>query len=434
MPGAGSRQDNRPIEARRTGAAPYRHHVALRRDRRSDKRTNGGRGGGLWRQKPSGLSARPKRRAHSWSRPWANCARACRREQLFDQATGYFRNSGGRAYLHNLREEVVHNPVPITLIGAGIAWLALSGAMGRRGNGRAHSGRMTWRAIGAGPPAIADDLPMADAVLGHAARERDRSGLGARGGRGHLGNRGALARAGRDVGERVSTAYDETVGRARQTAEGWEDVRRPRTKPARLREGADTVRERAGELYERTAQGFRRVTRKASDYGRAARDAVRPDGALLNFCREQPMLVAGLGVAFGAALAAMIPASRVERQTMGEASRRVQDRIKETASDTLRAVGGERSTRDENDQSGRPRHLARKSLRAGRERRRFDRHATEQHRSERAAGSRQAARALGQRCHGLARSGGRRRAWRQAGRPGFQHRDRARAGALHRSG
>ncbi len=120
------------------------------------------------------------------------------------------------------------------------------------------------------------------------------------------------------------------------------------------------MRERAGDLYERTADGFRRVTRKASDYGHAARDAVRPDGALLNFCREQPMLVAGLGVAFGAALAAMIPASRVERQTMGEASRRVQDRIKETASDiketasdAVRAVGGERSARDETDQSGR---------------------------------------------------------------------------------
>ena len=56
-----------------------RHHDALWRDWRSKKRTNGGRGGGTWRQKPSGLSARPNRRAHSWSRPWANCARACRR-------------------------------------------------------------------------------------------------------------------------------------------------------------------------------------------------------------------------------------------------------------------------------------------------------------------------------------------------------------------
>src|SRR5512134_1464840 len=52
--------------------------------------------------------------------------------QLMDQASDYFRNGSGRAYLHNLRDEVVHNPVPIALIGAGIAWLALSGAIGRR--------------------------------------------------------------------------------------------------------------------------------------------------------------------------------------------------------------------------------------------------------------------------------------------------------------
>src|SRR5512145_2218073 len=54
---------------------------------------------------------------------------------LIDQATDYFRNNSGREYLHNLREEVVRNPVPIALIGAGIAWLAISGTIGRRHNG-----------------------------------------------------------------------------------------------------------------------------------------------------------------------------------------------------------------------------------------------------------------------------------------------------------
>ena len=253
--------------------------------------------------------------------------------QLFDQATGYFRNSGGRAYLHNLRDEVVHNPVPITLIGAGIAWLALSGAIGRRGN---HSGRTADESARDGPSATRRAKETAqgwahetgEAIAETEERWRERA---------------------EDVGERVSTAYDETVDQARQTAEGWSEDMRSAAGEARdsLREGADSVRERAGDLYERTADGFRRVTRKASDYGHAARDAIRPDGALLNFCREQPMLVAGLGVAFGAALAAMIPASRVEREAMGETSRRMQDRIKETATDTWRSVSGDRGARDE---------------------------------------------------------------------------------------
>jgi gas vesicle protein len=258
--------------------------------------------------------------------------------QLFDQATDYFRNSGGRTYLHNLREEVVHNPVPITLIGAGIAWLALSGAMGRRGAGK-DMARDWGRTAG-----IADDL--AHDGRGPSAMRRAQETAQSwahEAGEAISETEERWRERADDVGDRVSTAYDETVGRARETTDETRE---------RLREGAEGLRERAGDLYERTADGFRRVTRRASDYSHAARDAVRPDGALLNFCREQPMLVAGLGVAFGAAMAAMIPASRVERQAMGEASRRAQDRAKETASDTWRAVGGER-TRDEADQSGR---------------------------------------------------------------------------------
>ena len=187
-----------------------------------------------------------------------------------------------------------------------------------------------------------------------------------------------------DIGDRVSTAYDETVGRVRQTAEGWAEDARAAVDETRetLREGAESVRERTGELYERTADGFRRVTRKASDYGRTARDAVRPDGALLNFCREQPMLVAGLGVAFGAALAAMIPASRVEREAMGDTSRRVQDRIKETAQDTWRAVGGERQ-RTAGRRAEQPQNLERR--RSRRERQQLRPRSAERNRSERGA-------------------------------------------------
>jgi hypothetical protein len=280
--------------------------------------------------------------------------------QLLDQASDYFRNSGGRTYLHNLREEVVHNPIPITLIGAGIAWLALSGAMGRR-NGRAHHGRndmaRNWGARDRSRTAgVADDL----AHGGHGPSAMQRAKDTAQSWAHQAGD--AISETeehwrerAEDVGDRVSTAYDETVGGARQTAEGWTDQARSTAHDTgdALRHGMDQARERAGDLYERSAGGFRRVTRRASEYGQMARDAVRSDGSLVTFCREQPMLVAGLGVALGAALAAMIPTSRVEREAMGDTSRNMQDRVKETASDTWRAVGGERSMQEETDQSAR---------------------------------------------------------------------------------
>jgi hypothetical protein len=286
--------------------------------------------------------------------------------QLLDQASDYFRHSSGRAYLHNLRDEVVHNPVPITLIGAGIAWLAISSALTRRGNGR-DVARDWGRSAG-----IADDLAHGGNGSSAMRRAKDTAQDWASEASDAISETEERWRErAEDVGDRVSTAYDETVARARQTAEGWADdaretageagatlregVDRVRERVSEagdtVREGVDQMRERTGELYERTASGFRRVTRQASHYGQVARDAVRPDGALLNFCREQPMLVAGLGVAFGAALAAMIPSSRTEREAMGATSRRMQDRIKETASDTWRAVAGEQSQDDDQGRS-----------------------------------------------------------------------------------
>ncbi len=244
--------------------------------------------------------------------------------QLFDQASNYFRNNSGREYLHNFREEVVHNPVPVALIGAGIAWLAISGTMGRRHNGgngsmeRDSKGRDWGRTAG-----IAQDL--------------------SHGGNGPSGMQRARETAAdwtEDASARASTAYDEAIGAARQTTEDWRDEASSTAHKARetMREGMDTARERAShtrqrasEMYEHTAGGVRRVAHKAADYGRAARHSFDRDGPLVTFCREQPLLVAGIGVAVGAALAAMIPASRTERQVMGDTSRDVQDRFRNTA-------------------------------------------------------------------------------------------------------
>jgi ElaB/YqjD/DUF883 family membrane-anchored ribosome-binding protein len=242
--------------------------------------------------------------------------------QLMDQATDYFRHNSGRAFASNLRDEVVHNPVPVALIGAGIAWLALSGAMGRRRNG----GKMHMERDRDETTAAAQDLAHGGREMSAAERARWTA-------EGWVDDaRDAVS----DIGDRASTAYDETIGRARETAADWGEG---------AGATAHDVRERAADTYDQASGGVRRMARKATDYGRAARHAVEPNGTLVNFCREQPMLVAGLGLAVGAALAAMIPSSRAERQVMGETSRDVQDRVREAASGTLQAVSGEPSER-----------------------------------------------------------------------------------------
>ncbi|WP_162917267.1 DUF3618 domain-containing protein [Dongia deserti] len=251
--------------------------------------------------------------------------------QLLDQATNYFRNNSGRAYLGNLRDEVVHNPVPVALIGAGIAWLAISGTMGRRRNGNGRMERDWGRTAG-----VADDL--SHGGRGPSAMRRARETAEDWAGEARDAMSGTLESA-KEMGDRASTAHDEAIGAARQTAKGWTE------------EASSTVhqaRDRAADMYDQTASGIRRVARRAAGYGRAARRAVQSDGALVNFCREQPMLVAGLGVAVGAVLAAMIPSSRAEREIMGETSRDVQDRVREAASETMRAASGD----SEGDRAG----------------------------------------------------------------------------------
>jgi Protein of unknown function (DUF3618) len=60
--------------------------------------------------------------------------------QLIDEFTGYFSGGDGSVALHNLGSQVRDNPMPIALIGAGLAWLMLgkgaaaSGSPGQRGS------------------------------------------------------------------------------------------------------------------------------------------------------------------------------------------------------------------------------------------------------------------------------------------------------------
>ena len=234
--------------------------------------------------------------------------------QLLDQATDYLRNSNGRAFLGNLRDEVVHNPAPVALIGAGIAWLAFSGAMTRRGNGR--HGYDAGRDWGRSASTV-DDLS-------------------------HGGDGPSATQRARQTAEHWADDARDAMSDVRDTAGEWTDEARAAANDAgeKLSEGVNEARNRASAMYQRTTGGVRQAARRAAQYGRTMRRAVEPDGALLNFCREQPLLVAGLGVAFGAAMAALIPSSRTERQVMGETSREVRDRVREAASETMRAVAG----------------------------------------------------------------------------------------------
>lgn len=94
----------------------------------------------------------------------------------------------------------------------------------------------------------------------------------------------------------------------------------------------DTV----SETYGRAAAGTGRAASKiAGSASRIRTSAVAGGRDMMEFCREQPLLVAGLGVAVGAVIGAVLPSTRVEDRLMGDASDGLRRQTREFANAQL---------------------------------------------------------------------------------------------------
>ena len=65
----------------------------------------------------------------------------------------------------------------------------------------------------------------------------------------------------------------------------------------------------------------------------AAQRAQQAKDTMVSFVNEQPLICAAIGLAVGAAIAAMIPSTETEDELMGEASDSVKDAVGKVASD-----------------------------------------------------------------------------------------------------
>jgi hypothetical protein len=221
--------------------------------------------------------------------------------QLVDQLVDYVQEGSGGTFFRNLKRQTVSNPLPVTLIGAGLAWLML----GRGGNA-------------GGPPARswATGARMGDA----AARGRETFDA-ARDGIGYAGTEASdFARTGRDrAADFASTARDQ-IGDAADSA-----VRSTAEFAASTSDAAARAFDTATDRASRTTAAFAEGARNAS------RNALGAGNDFLDFAREQPHLLAGIGIALGAALAAILPRTEAEDKLLGEAS----DKAHAAASDAF---------------------------------------------------------------------------------------------------
>ncbi|TIS10533.1 MAG: DUF3618 domain-containing protein [Mesorhizobium sp.] len=195
--------------------------------------------------------------------------------QLFDEFTGIFNGGAGSDMLHNLKAQVRDNPLPLTVIGAGLAWLMLgSGASAataatRRGSDR-HDGTST-----AGTGTMTSDTYAS-------------------------------------VGDMASGAAGTVSGMASSAAGTMSDM----------------ASSAAGSVSGMASGAAETLTNSATATADMATRATRSAQQLME---DQPLAVAAVGLAIGAAIGAMLPHTQLEDERLGG----YREQLRERAEDAL---------------------------------------------------------------------------------------------------
>ncbi|PBB33135.1 DUF3618 domain-containing protein [Mesorhizobium sp. WSM3868] len=195
--------------------------------------------------------------------------------QLFDEFTGIFSGGAGSDMLHNLKTQVRDNPLPLTVIGAGLAWLML----------------------GSGASA-------ATPAPGYATRS---------GSDGHDGTSTA------GTGAMTSDTY-ASVGDMASGAAG--------TVSGMASSAAGTMSDMASSVSGMASGAAETLTNSATATADMATRATRSAQQLME---EQPLAVAAVGLAIGAAIGAMLPHTQLEDERLGG----YREQLRERAEDAL---------------------------------------------------------------------------------------------------
>ncbi|HSC20068.1 MAG TPA: DUF3618 domain-containing protein [Rhizomicrobium sp.] len=247
-----------------------------------------------------------------------------------------------RAVGYQARKQIRNNPLPVALIGAGVAWILLANGMRRQRQIPLHDG-LDYEDY--------EQLqPRSSGILGTAARVM-RSLEGSAKARlsasdveeltmvtMHSGTNDDSPDAPRsnsgddDSGnERRSGFIGRTMQKGRDAATGAAQTALQKSGEA-LSRAAEATGQAASSLMERTTEMARRTGRAASN------TASRTGSGIGQLAREQPLLVAGVGFAIGVALGALIPLSRMENDMLGEQAEKLKDSAKELASEGYERV------------------------------------------------------------------------------------------------
>jgi len=216
--------------------------------------------------------------------------------RIVDETFDFARDGRAGQFVRNLGRQAGDNPLPVVLIGAGLAWLMMGRGMRESSGALAGRSRSMVSTAGAEAAGAVSDASHRAAQAGGQAKEMASDMTS-----GIASNVDTARRTVRDWGDRAGAAASDLA---------------ERTSAAKFSAGqaASSVADKAADFYNRT--------------GQSTRDAA---GGLASFVKEQPIVLAGIGVVIGALLGAAFPATAMEDRMMGDTS----DALKEGAADAV---------------------------------------------------------------------------------------------------
>ncbi|WP_105386396.1 DUF3618 domain-containing protein [Neorhizobium alkalisoli] len=250
--------------------------------------------------------------------------------QLLDEALGWAKSSGGGEYVANLGSAMKTNPIPVALMGVGMAWL-MANPVGSRAAQVDHSdyeeesyplAPVKGSVRRTGPVQMDGEYRYSHFSDDGGSRFKaltDETGRRA----GHfMDDAGRTYRGFADAtGQQIHDIRDET-GRLFDEASGW-------VAKAWRRMGA-TASQASGSV----AAGFRSVRDGTMSRTDALRDqASDMNSAILSHFRDQPLIGGALAFALGAAIGAALPNTRREDEMMGEMADDMREQLAAKASD-----------------------------------------------------------------------------------------------------
>jgi hypothetical protein len=265
---------------------------------------------------------------------------------MVDQLVDYANDSTGGMFFRNLQQQIAANPLPVALMGTGLAWLAMSNRRART-NADSRANRLaskTRERFEDASEQVRNTARRAGGTIRETTNEwSDQAGSVVSEVQDASRTRMASAL------DSASEVYDGTAERAGQAA-------------ARIKESAraaaDSLAETAGETYDAAAERARRASNKLKESASRMGGNLAGTGSnIKSFLNDQPLVLAGIGLAIGAIIGAALPSTAAEDELMGEESEALKQKAAEFAEEQLdkgKAVGERalESAKQEAEQQG----------------------------------------------------------------------------------